>query len=213
MQLIQGYKDIIFNMSYISITHIRIKGLLIFIFLFIGMLRLEAQHVAFCNNLVYDASLTPNLGFDLKIDSAWTVGLSAGLRPWPTDDAKTRKYRHLSLMATARKWTAGTPWKGAFYGFDALYMHYNLADLKLLYFGMFGDARHHRIQGNLYGLGGKGGYAWDLGSGFGIELMGGLDLSYTHYRMYECVKCGTLLQKRNKVYLLPTAAVNVNYHF
>ena len=187
--------------------------MLVIIFLLIAGIGLKAQTVALSNNLVYDATLTPNLGIEMKVDSSWTVGITGGFRPWPTDDTKTRKYRHLSLMATARKWTAGTPWKGYFYGFDALYMHYNLADLKLLYFGMFGDARHHRIQGNLYGVGSKGGYAWDLGSGFGLELMGGLDLSYTHYRMYECVKCGQLLQKRNKVYLLPTAAVNVNYHF
>ena len=192
---------------------LQVKGLLAIIFLLIAGIGLKAQTVALSNNLVYDATLTPNLGIEMKVDSSWTVGLTGGFRPWPTSDAKTRKYRHLSLMAMARKWTAGTPWKGAFYGFDALYMHYNFADLKLLYFGMFGDARHHRIQGNLYGLGSKGGYAWDLGSGFGLELMGGLDLSYTHYRMYECVKCGSLLKKRNKVYLLPTAAVNVNYHF
>lgn len=187
--------------------------MLVIIFLLIAGIGLKAQTVALSNNLVYDATLTPNLGIEMKVDSSWTVGLTGGFRPWPTSDAKTRKYRHLSLMALARKWTAGTPWKGYFYGFDALYMYYNFADLKLLYFGMFGDARHHRIQGNLYGVGSKGGYAWDLGSGFGLELMGGLDLSYTHYRMYECVKCGQLLQKRNKVYLLPTAAVNVNYHF
>lgn len=192
---------------------LQVKGLLVIIFLLIAGIGLKAQTVALSNNLVYDATLTPNLGIEMKVDSSWTVGLTGGFRPWPTSDAKTRKYRHLSLMALARKWTAGTPWKGYFYGFDALYMYYNFADLKLLYFGMFGDARHHRIQGNLYGVGSKGGYAWDLGSGFGLELMGGLDLSYTHYRMYECVKCGQLLQKRNKVYLLPTAAVNVNYHF
>ena len=192
---------------------LQVKGLLAIIFLLIAGIGLKAQTVALSNNLVYDATLTPNLGIEMKVDSSWTVGLTGGFRPWPTSDAKTRKYRHLSLMALARKWTAGTPWKGYFYGFDALYMYYNFADLKLLYFGMFGDARHHRIQGNLYGVGSKGGYAWDLGSGFGLELMGGLDLSYTHYRMYECVKCGQLLQKRNKVYLLPTAAVNVNYHF
>ena len=192
---------------------LQVKGLLAIIFLLIAGIGLKAQTVALSNNLVYDATRTPNLGIEMKVDSSWTVGLTGGFRPWPTSDAKTRKYRHLSLMALARKWTAGTPWKGYFYGFDALYMYYNFADLKLLYFGMFGDARHHRIQGNLYGVGSKGGYAWDLGSGFGLELMGGLDLSYTHYRMYECVKCGQLLQKRNKVYLLPTAAVNVNYHF
>ena len=43
----------------------------------------HAQKVIVRNNLAYDAALTPNLGVELRFDSAhWAVGLNAGLRPW-----------------------------------------------------------------------------------------------------------------------------------
>ena len=173
----------------------------------------DAQSFSLSNNVVYSATLTPNLGFETRVDSTWTVGLWGGLRPWPTDDKALRKYRHLSLDLYTRKWTGGTPWRGFYYGFDALWTHYNLSNLKLHYFGMFGDARHRRMQGNLYGGGSFAGYAWDLGSGFGVDVQTGVDLSWTRYRVYDCVHCGAPVARKNKVYLLPKAAVDLVYSF
>lgn len=173
----------------------------------------SAQRFSLSNNVVYSATLTPNLSFETLIDSTWTVGLSGGLRPWPNDDKARRKYRHVSIDIFGRKWTAGTPWRGYFYGFDALWMHYNLSNLRLHYFGMFSDARHHRIQGDLVGAGSFGGYAWNLGSGFGIDVQAGADITWTHYRKYNCVHCGSPMARQNKVYLLPKAAVDIIYKF
>lgn len=173
----------------------------------------NAQRFSLSNNVVYSATLTPNLTFETLVDSTWTIGLTGGLRPWPTDDKALRKYRHLSLDLYTRKWTAGTPWQGFYYGFDALWIHYNLSNLRLQYFGMFGDARHQRMQGNLYGAGSFAGYAWDLGSGFGVDVQAGADLSWTHYRVYDCVHCGSSVARKNKVYLLPKAAVDLIYKF
>lgn len=172
-----------------------------------------AQHFSISNNLVYSATLTPNLGFAVRADSAWTVGISAGYRPWPTDDSRARKYRNISVALSARHWTKGNVWRGAYYGFDAMWLHYNLSNIDLQYFGMFRDARHNRIQGNLYGAGAFGGYAWDLGSGFSLEAQGGLDLSWTHYRLYDKVHCGNVIARRNRVYLLPKVALNICWRF
>ncbi len=172
-----------------------------------------AQRVALGSNLVYTTTLTPNLSVESRLDSAWTIGLSAGFRPWPSDDSTLRKYRHMSMDLYARRWSGATPWRGSFYGFDALWVHYNLSNLKLHYFGMFEDARDHRIQGDLVGAGGFGGYAWHLGSGFSLDVQAGLDLSWTHYRVYDCVHCGKPLARKNKVYLLPKAAVDIVYAF
>lgn len=76
----------------------------------------DAQSFSLSNNVVYSATLTPNLGFETRVDSTWTVGLWGGFRPWPTDDKALRKYRHLSLDLYTRKWTGGTPWRGFYYG-------------------------------------------------------------------------------------------------
>lgn len=197
------------SMVYIKMCR-KITLLAVFLFLpWVG----RAQHVSVGTNLVYDATLTPNLTLEGRVDSSWTVGVNGGLRPWPTDDKALRKYRHFSIDVFGRKWTAGTPWRGYFYGFDALWAHYNLSNLKLYYFGMFHDARHNRIQGNIFGAGSFGGYAWNLGSGFGIDVQAGADLSWTHYRVYDCVHCGSPIARKNKVYLLPKAAVDLIYKF
>ena len=37
--------------------------------------RVGAQTVALRNNLLYDATLTPNLGADIRVDSLWTIGV------------------------------------------------------------------------------------------------------------------------------------------
>lgn len=173
----------------------------------------KAQRVSVGTNLVYDASLTPNLTLEARVDSSWTLGVSGGFRPWPDNDEAARKYRHVSIDIFGRKWTAGTPWRGYFYGFDALWVHYNLSNLNLHYFGMFEDARHHRIQGDLVGAGSFGGYAWNLGKGFGLDIQAGADITWAHYRKYDCVHCGAPVARRNKVYLLPKAAVDLVYSF
>lgn len=111
----------------------------------------RAQQLAVGNNLVYSATLTPNLSVETRLDSTWTMGFTGGYRPWPTDDEAKRKYRHLSLDLYARKWTGDKQWRGWYYGFDALWVHYNLSNLRLNYFGMFKDASDRRIQGNLIG--------------------------------------------------------------
>lgn len=41
--------------------------------------KVAAQSFAVRNNLVYDVTMTPNLGFDLKVDSLTTLGAVVGL--------------------------------------------------------------------------------------------------------------------------------------
>ena len=55
----------------------------------------SAQQVTLSNNLLYDATLTPNLRLGVRLSPHWSLGLTAGYRPWPTDDETARKYKHL----------------------------------------------------------------------------------------------------------------------
>ena len=57
-----------------------------------------AQTFVVKNNLLYDGAQTPNLGFELKLSDHWTTALSGGYRPWPTDDWKEKKWRHLLVV-------------------------------------------------------------------------------------------------------------------
>ena len=63
-----------------------------------------AQQVTISNNLLYDAWLTPNLRVGFRMAPHWSVGLTGGYRPWPTDDNATRKYRHLLISPSVRYW-------------------------------------------------------------------------------------------------------------
>ena len=56
-----------------------------------------AQKVAVRNNLLYDLTLTPNLGVDVKMGDQWSGGLSVGFNPWPTSDDVSKKWRHLLI--------------------------------------------------------------------------------------------------------------------
>jgi hypothetical protein len=57
----------------------------------------SAQQLTLSNNLLYDATLTPNLRLGVRLSPHWSLGLTAGYRPWPTDDQATRKYKHLLI--------------------------------------------------------------------------------------------------------------------
>ena len=198
------------------IPYRRFRLLLILSLLAISVTCVRAQkQFALSNNLVHSAVLTPNLRFEARTDTAWSFALSFGYRPWPCNDERARKYRHFNLEFRARRWANDSTqtWTGWYYGYDARWIHYNLSNIHLHYFGMFGDARHYRMQGNLLGLGTFGGYSWSLGRHWTVETEAGLDLAYLHYRLYDKPHCGCLIRRENKIYLMPNISVNLAWHF
>ncbi|MBQ7423842.1 MAG: DUF3575 domain-containing protein [Prevotella sp.] len=64
----------------------------------------QAQQLTLSNNLLYDAWLTPNLRLGARLSSQWSLGLTAGYRPWPSSDETTRKWRHLLISPEVRYW-------------------------------------------------------------------------------------------------------------
>lgn len=54
--------------------------------------------VALRNNLLYDATLSPNLGIDLRVSWKMTVGLLAGFNAWDIDKEKNKKWRHMLFL-------------------------------------------------------------------------------------------------------------------
>ena len=182
------------------------------------------QQIAIRNNLLYDATLTPNLGIEYKLDSAWSVGLNAGLNAWDIDKDKNKKWRHLMLSPNVRYYLprrdslsrspfpalfpAGTT---RFLGIHAVYSHYNVGNVSFP-FGLYSDVKDHRLQGDLVALGGSFGYNWRLNDRWHIEAELGAALGYTWYKEYECDHCGSYLGKENKVFLLPKLGLNLVYY-
>lgn len=180
------------------------------LFLTIIAIPAKAQQMTISNNLLYDATLTPNLRLGVSLSEHWTAGLTAGYRPWPTSDDTSRKWRHLMLSPEVRYWCDSTQVQtGHYFGANFIYSHYNVADFNLWFYnGVKGERR----QGDMVSLGAFYGYSWLLGRRWSLEVQGGVAVGYAWYDIYECGKCGTKTGDDTKVFLLPQVGVNFVYH-
>ena len=167
------------------------------------------RHVALRTNLLYDATLSPNLGFDVRVDSAWTVGLLAGVNAWDIDKAENKKWRHMLFSLRARKFRKNLFEKGYYEG-DLIYSHFNVGNIKFP-FGLYSAVKNHRLQGDLVALGGKYGYSWILARDWRIEAEGGIAVGYAWFKEYDCPHCGTFLGNGDRIFLLPQLGINVVY--
>ena len=171
------------------------------------------------NNLLYDATLTPNLGFEFNpAGSRLTFGVNAGYRPWPTDDNKNRKYRHLMIAPQMHIYLNDSVYHKGFIGLTAIYSHYNVASLKFP-FGMWRSVRDERRQGNLYALGvsyGRSFWLDDRSSWIGrhlrMEVEAGPDFGITSYTRYDCGHCGAERGKDTKVFVMPKLSLQLAYN-
>ena len=170
----------------------------------------SAQQVTLSNNLLYDAWLTPNLRMDVRLSPHWSVGLTAGYRPWPTDDQTSKKWKHLLLAPDVRYWTDSVN-VHHFFGVNLIYSHYNVADVKFP-FGLWKSVRDERRQGDLGAIGAYYGYSWPLGRYWNLEAHIGAALGYTKFDRYECGHCGTKLGTKHKIFVLPQAGVSIVFN-
>ncbi len=170
----------------------------------------SAQQVTLSNNLLYDAWLTPNLRMGVRLSPHWSVGLTAGYRPWPTDDQTSKKWKHLLLAPDVRYWTDSVN-VHHFFGVNLIYSHYNVADVKFP-FGLWKSVRDERRQGDLGTIGAYYGYSWPLGRYWNLEAHIGAALGYTKFDRYECGHCGTRLGTKHKIFVLPQAGVSIVFN-
>lgn len=173
-------------------------------------LNLSAQQLTVSNNLLYDAWLTPNARVGVRLSPHWSLGLTGAYRPWPTDDATSRKWKHLLVSPDLRYWTDSVN-VHHFFGLNLIYSHYNVADLKFP-FGLWKSVRDERRQGDLGAIGAFYGYSWPIARHWNIEALIGAAVGYTKYDRFECGQCGTKIGNDKKLFLLPQAAINIVYN-
>ena len=167
------------------------------------------RRVALHTNLLYDATLSPNLGLAVRVSPTWTVGLLAGVNAWDIDKAENKKWRHLLFSLRARKFRKHLFEKDYFEG-DLIYSHFNVGNVKFP-FGLFSAVKDRRLQGDLVALGGKYGYSWILARDWRIEAEGGVAVGYAWFKEYDCPHCGTFLGNGDRIFLLPQLGINVVY--
>ena len=170
----------------------------------------SAQQVTLSNNLLYDATLTPNLRLGVRLSPHWSLGLTAGYRPWPTDDETVRKYKHLLLSPDLRYWKDSVN-VHHFFGINPVYVHYNISGIKLP-FNLYQLDKEKRYQGDFIGLGGFYGYSWPLGRHWNFEALIGAVVGYTKYDNYQCGHCGTKIGTEKKVLVFPQAGLSLVYN-
>lgn len=187
---------------------LRLKVLSLFAFL--AFTQASAQQVTISNNLLYDATLTPNLRIGVRLAPHWSMGLTGGYRPWPTNDEATRKYRHLLVSPSLRYWTDSVN-VHHFFGVNLLYSHYNVGGITFP-FGMYKSVRTERREGDLAALGVFYGYSWPLGRHWNLEALIGAAIGYTWYNRFECGHCGLKIAKARKLFAMPEAAINIVYN-
>lgn len=160
-------------------------------------------------NLIYGATLTPNLGFDYRIGRRSSLGLNAGFNPFPLSETNDRKWRHLLLAPELRFWgREAFETRQLYFGLNGIYSHFNVSDVKFP-FGLYKSVRDGRLQGDLAALGIFVGYTWRLGRTFRLEAEAGIGGGYSWAKEYDCGHCGSYRGTSNKPFLVPKLALNI----
>lgn len=174
--------------------------------------RLSAQHFAVKTNLLYDATATANIGFEVPLAPKWTFDLSGNVNAWNLGDIRMR---HWLVQPEARYWLC-EKFNGHFFGLHALGGQFNFGNLpaNIPVLG-FDDLKDYRHQGWMAGAGIAYGYSWILSKHWNIEAEIGVGWIYSNSDVYPCAECGTAIEKGKKLnYVGPTKlAVNLEYLF
>ena len=204
-------------------------------FLLLGLIitRVSGQTMALRTNLLYDATLSPNIGAEVRLDSTWTAGINVGFNAWDIDKEKNKKWRHLLVSPNVRHYFGHKRDSLCVYGYakdgaygilrdsvvtrrmqyfegNLIYSHYNVGNAKIP-FGLYSAIKDRRLQGDLLALGAKYGYAWILARDWRIEAEAGVAVGYAWFKEYDCDHCGTYYGKGDRIFLLPQLGINVVY--
>lgn len=198
--------------------------------------RFSNQKVVVKNNLLYDATLTPNITVEAKTSRKTSAQFTAGYNPWTFSDNK--KLKHMLFMPELRFWSDST-FYGNFFAINAFYSHYNVSGINLL---LWKDTKRFRYQGDAVAVGASFGHRWNFlrrdrqlrRSGFydsdyykaltlyeqysywresrwALEAEAGLDVGYTWYEKFDCKHCGAGYGKDSKPFLIPKLGLSIIY--
>lgn len=170
----------------------------------------RGQQIALRNNLLYDATLTPNLGIEMRLDSTWSAGLRVGLNAWDIDKSANKKWRHVLVAPNVRHYLNDTIFHKGYIEGDLIYSHFNVGNTRIP-FNLYSGVKDRRLQGDLIALGCRYGYSWILSRTWRLETEAGIAVGYAWFDEYDCPTCGNYLGKDNRLFLLPLLGLNFVY--
>jgi len=172
------------------------KKLLHLLFLLIIPEMVCSQNLVIKNNILYDASATPNIALETGLGEKTTLDLNYGFNPFTFDNYK--KWKHWVAQPEFRFWTCER-FNGTFWGIHALGGQFNVGNVELP-FKILPDLKDHRYEGYFYGGGISVGHQWVLGKQWNLETSIGGGYARIHYDKYICPKCGPKLKTGNQNY-------------
>lgn len=180
----------------------------------------KAQDISVRTNLLWDGLSEPNLGVEFQLSRHFTLGGNVGLKSWPRwlawdwDVNNPVHWRNFVVAPELRFYfdkDKDKMFEGAFIGTDIVYTHFNVGKVTFP-FGLYPQVRDYRLQGNFYGLGLFGGYAWRIkDSRWRIEVEGGVAVGYHKADKFECAHCGAQVGESRGVVLVPKLGVNLAF--
>lgn len=169
----------------------------------------SAQEVALKNNILYDATTTPNIGLEIGLGKRTTAQVFYGLNPWEfsSDTHGDRQAKHWVVMPELRWWTC-SKFNGFFYGIHAMGGQFNAGNIDIPMPGAFvsGDnlrtmVKDSRVEGNFVGGGVTLGYQFILSRHWNLEVEAGAGYDHIWYEQYPCGDCGTQISKGSSNYV------------
>lgn len=148
----------------------------------------SAQGVALKNNLLYDATLTPNLSVEVGIGKKWSVDLGYGIHPF--NKGREVNWRHWLVQPELRYWSCER-FSGLFFGAHLHGGEVNMSGMSIPFILQpHSDMSASRYEAIFYGAGLSIGYQWMLSRRLNLELSLGGGYARAHYDKYYCGECG-----------------------
>ncbi|MDL2255140.1 DUF3575 domain-containing protein [Parabacteroides sp. OttesenSCG-928-G06] len=189
------------------------RGTLIVFILFIiagGGIHISAQKVAIKNNLLYDLTLTPNVGVEVELSKKTTLNLSGGYNLFEFSEGK--RFKHLLIQPEYRYWLCEA-FNGTFLGLHLHAGEFSIANLKLP-FDFLSQLKGHLYEGYFYGGGVSIGHQLILNKRWSMEASLGIGYARISYDKYPCATCGTKIKSADCNYFGPTKmALSLIYFF
>lgn len=142
---------------------------------------ISAQHAAVKTNVIYGATLTPNLSVEFGLGKKTSLEIAGGYNWFTYSDNK--KMKHYLIQPEFRYWFCER-FARSFIGFHVHGGEFNVGGI-----GPFTTIKNHRYEGYFYGAGASFGHQWALGKRWGLEAEIGVGYARLEYDKYGCHKC------------------------
>lgn len=178
-----------------------IATLLVFLPLFGGGLKSEAQFYSVSTNALGLGWAGVNGEFSATIDRTWSLHADISWMPFRVEKVRTQ---HFSFRPQLRYWFTET-YRHWFVGAHYMYSNFHAGVPSFM---------KYKYEG--WGIGGgfDVGYAHPIKRNWNIEFQLGGSLLYMRYNKSNCMNCGDLVSEEKGLRLMPTkAAISLVYLF